>query len=170
MKTIQRDRLKFFTGKVGNATDTVENFLISLDLDCTRHTITNLEGVYDGKWGDYLIQALWYASDESLSLRLTFSDEFSALEHHRVKALIEHINSLIDFGTFSIVSSDHLPSLHYRFFVPRSEEEEPLIIKALEKCIAVVEQYHPAFEAVIIGELSVKEAVEVANLVPLGHG
>jgi hypothetical protein len=143
--------------------DIVENIAAYHDWDFDRIGQDQIAMAVEGQWRTYSITLAWSSYDETLRLICTFEME---PPEARLPALYETLNAVNDqcwAGAFTFWADQKLMVWRYGLVlsgeqVASAEQIDTLINAA----VMSAERYYPAFQLVVWGERSPKDALQVA--------
>jgi hypothetical protein len=123
-----------------------------------------------GKWSDHHFRFTWRDDLKSLHLSSTFDMRITEdVRRQNVADLLMYVNARLWIGHFDLWHEDGTVVFRHAMIFPGAEASpgqcEALLNLALEAC----EHYYPAFQYVIWGGKSAKEAVDAAVLECVGR-
>lgn len=143
--------------------DIVEHLAEHHDWDFDRIADDQIAMAVEGQWRTYSITLAWSGYDETLRMVCTFEME---PPEHRLPALYEGINAVNDqcwAGAFTWWDAQKLMVYRYGLVLAggqvASAEQIDTMINA---AVMSAERYYPAFQLVVWGERSAKDALQVA--------
>ncbi|MWD29133.1 diacylglyceryl transferase [Aquicoccus sp. SCR17] len=143
--------------------DIVEHLAEHHDWDFDRIADDQIAMAVEGQWRTYSITLAWSGYDETLRMVCTFEME---PPEDRLPALYEGINAVNDqcwAGAFTWWDAQKLMVYRYGLVLAggqvASAEQIDTMINA---AVMSAERYYPAFQLVVWGERSAKDALQVA--------
>jgi hypothetical protein len=151
------------------AMDVVETVIRAQGWNHKRVHDDEMAAEYRGKWCDYSLHFAW--SDEISAFHFTcaFDVRIPAHKTAAVHNLLAMVNDRLWLGHFCVWHEEGLPM--YRHALPlrrthmTAEQVEDLLDVAISEC----ERFYPAFQYVVWGGKSPKEALEAAIVDPVGE-
>ena len=149
--------------------DMVEHIAQSQDWEFNRVGEDQLTMMVEGQWRTYSLTLAWSAQDETL--RLISSFDLTPPEH-RITALFEILNGVNEncwSGFFTFWGAQNMMVYRYALGLsggqrPTPDQIDTMICEAILAC----EQFYPAFQMAIWGEVSLEEALQTALMNPHG--
>lgn len=153
-----------------NPIDMIEETVISEDWPYHRVNAEELIAEVDGRWCDYRVQFNWQSETRILQLCCIMDMRVQPQQMAPVYELLALINQRLALGHFEIDPDESVPLLRYALLLtgdrgPRVEALEELV----EIAVGESERFYPAFQFVIWGGKSPKEAASFAMLDTVGE-
>ena len=153
-----------------NPLDVVEELVIANDWSFERPSEDELLADVPGRWAEYRLFFLWHEDVSALQFCCRIELEVPQRRRAAVNELLSHINEKLWFGHYEISSEErHAMFRHTSLFrgapYASAEQIEDMVEIALLEC----ERFYPAFDLVIRGGKTVREAVAAAILDPIGE-
>ncbi len=143
--------------------DIVEHIAEHHDWDFDRIHDDQIAMAVEGQWRTYSITLAWSAYDETLRLICTF--EMQPPEN-KTPALLETLNQVNDqcwAGAFTWWESHQLMVYRYGLVLAGGQIASPdQIDTMISAAVLSAERYYPAFQLVVWGDQSPKDAMQVA--------
>jgi hypothetical protein len=146
--------------------DMLEHYFREHNWDCERDSEDEIMATVKGSWSDYELRGLWRSDDQVLQfIAMTGISAAATLDRGALHELIGLINEQLWIGHFELWSSDG--AILFRHAVLLDCEEEAalsmpqahaLVDAAIEEC----ERYYPAFQFVLWGGKTPREALASA--------
>jgi hypothetical protein len=155
---------------ISNPVDLIEETIVSEDW--SYHRLTHDEIIFEipGRWGDYRFQFIWQEEVKYLQFYCILDMRIQPKDLTNLHELIILINERVLLGNFEISPEEAMPAYRYTLLLLNvnmltTDYLEELINTALLEA----ERFYPAFQLVIWGGKSAKEAAAVAMLETLGE-
>ncbi len=159
-----------------------ESSFLSNPIDFIEETINQEEWAYHrlsfheiafevpGRWGDYRLQFVWQEDIKILQLFAIIDMRAALKDLSSLHELLNLINERLPLGHFEVSQDDAMPTYRHNLLLLTSkilttDYLEEMIDIAVIEC----ERFYPAFQFVIWGGKSAKEAAEVALLETQGE-
>ncbi|MGI4851245.1 MAG: YbjN domain-containing protein [Janthinobacterium lividum] len=159
-----------------------ESAIFSNPIDFIEETISEEDWAYHrigpkeiafeipGRWGDYRLQFVWQDDMKILQLFAILDMQATDKNLPSLYELLSIINARLPLGHFEISHDDGMPTyrnslLHLNARNLTTEYLEDIVDIAVIEC----ERFYPAFQFVIWGGKSAKEAADVALLETQGE-
>ncbi|RFP91221.1 diacylglyceryl transferase [Rhodobacteraceae bacterium 63075] len=150
--------------------DIVENLASYNDWDFDRVGDDQIAMAVEGQWRTYSITLAWSGYDETLRLICTFEME---PPEEQLPALYDTLNEVNDkcwAGAFSYWREQKLMVYKYGLVLAGGNTASPEQIDTLISCAVMsAERYYPAFQLVVYGGRTPREAMQVAIAEAYGH-
>ena len=122
-----------------------------------------------GNWCDYRMYFSWQEDLAAVYFSCLFDVRIPAQKRPQAADLVAMINEKLWLGHFDLCSEDLVPMFRHTMLMrggnPSIEPLEDLVDIALNEC----ERYFPAFQFVLWGGKSPREALDAAMLDPVGE-
>jgi hypothetical protein len=150
--------------------DFIEDIVSTQEWPYQRLSQEELMVEIPGRWCEYRVHFFWQEDINILHLSSYLDMRVQHKDLKNVYELMAHINEKLALGHFEISEEDIIPSYRYAFLMfdgkaIKAEYIEDIIEIALSEC----ERFYPAFQFVIFGNKSAKEAISVALLDTAGE-
>ncbi len=150
--------------------DIVENLASYNEWDFDRVGDDQIAMAVEGQWRTYSITLAWSGYDETLRLICTFEME---PPDEQLPALYDTLNEVNDkcwAGAFSYWREQKLMVYKYGLVLAGGNTASPEQIDTLISCAVMsAERYYPAFQLVVYGGRTPREAMQVAIAEAYGH-
>ena len=153
-----------------NPVDLIEETIVSEDW--SYHRLSHDEIIFEipGRWGDYRFQFVWQEEVRVLQFYCIFDMRVQPKNLSAVHELLALVNERLPLGHFEISPDEAMPTYRYSLLLLSINT---LTTDYLEELINIAlvesERFYPAFQFVILGGKSAKEAASVAMLETLGE-
>jgi hypothetical protein len=153
-----------------NPLDVVEEIVVAHEWPFDRQGDDELSVSVSGGWCDYHLGFSFCPAQGGMQLACAYDMRVPGNRQRDVHSLLAHINERMWLGHFDLWSDDAIPMYRNGVLlrdneVPRSRHMEELIEIAITEC----ERYYPAFQFVVWGGKSPREAVAAAMLDTVGE-
>jgi hypothetical protein len=159
-----------FEPDAGGPLDTIERLALSADLEAQRVDETELHVNLTGSWRDVSVWFAWREEAQVLQIGAPLEMKVPPAKRAEVHALLALVNERLWLGHFDYWEADY--GLIYRngAVLPAGQsmdhsQAEILLRGALE----AFDKYYPAFNYVVWGGKSAKEAIEACVLETVGN-
>ncbi|AIL13011.1 hypothetical protein IM40_05040 [Candidatus Paracaedimonas acanthamoebae] len=153
-----------------NPIDFIEETLNSEEWPCYRLSSEELLIEIPGRWCDYRLQFIWQEDLNVLQLFCLMDIRLQAKVKTEIQELLCLINEKLAIGHFEMMPEEGVPTYRYGYLLLNVKN---LAIEVVEEMInisiAECEKFYPAFQFVIWGGKSAKEAASVAMLDTVGE-
>ncbi|UYV36296.1 YbjN domain-containing protein [Rhodobacteraceae bacterium D3-12] len=143
--------------------DIVESLAAHYDWDFDRIADDQIAMAVEGQWRTYSITLAWSGYDETLRMVCTFEME---PPEEKLPALYEVLNATNDqcwSGAFTYWAEQKLMVYRYGLLLAGGQMASPDQINTLiSAAVHNAERYYPAFQLVVYGDRSPKDALQVA--------
>ncbi len=143
--------------------DIVENIAEHKSWDFDRIAEDQIAMAVEGRWRTYSITLAWSAYDETLRMVCTFEMEPPAHKHGVLFEALNEINDQCWAGAFTYWTEQSLMVYRYGLLLSGGQVASADQISTLiSSAVATSERYYPAFQLVVYGDHSAKDAMQVA--------
>lgn len=153
-----------------NPIDLIEQLMVANQWVFDRTNDEELAVEVAGRWCDYRMFFSWREDVSALHFSCAFDMRVPAAKLAPVHQLLSQVNEKLWLGHFDLWSEDGLPL--FRHAVPLRgtsgaslEQLEDLVTAALREC----DRFYPAFQFVVWGGKTPKEAVALSMIDPVGE-
>ena len=153
-----------------NPTEVVEEILLNQEWTYQRISPFEVAAEVEARWGVHRLQFYW--QDEYDIFHLTcFMDlrvtEKEAPEFYKLLALL---NERVLMGHFELFSNEGIPAYRHSLMLPSSQStQSELIEHSIALALEETDRFYPAFQLVIAGEKSAKDAASISILDTAGE-
>ncbi len=153
-----------------NPIDIAERVVSSHDWVFDRRSDQEMVVQVPGRWCDYSLFFTWNLDVDAVHFSCAFDMRVADEKRHLMHELLALINERMWLGHFGLWDEEGLPMFRHALPLrgadgPSKEQMEDIVDVAIEEC----ERFYPAFQYVLWGGKSAKEAVEVAMIDTVGE-
>ena len=150
--------------------DTVEQLVIINEWPFDRHNHEEMAVQIPGTWCNYSLYFAWNGDMEAMHFTCAFDIRVTEEKREQAGGLLAAINEKLWLGHFGFWGEEGLPMFRTTLLLRGHsgvtvEHAEDLVETAIIEC----ERFYPAFEHVIFGGKTAKEAVEAAMIETVGE-
>ena len=150
--------------------DFVEDIITTQEWPYQRTTSEEIIVEIPGRWCDYRVHFLWQSEITIMHISSFFDMQIQPASFKLVYELMALINEKLALGHFEISAEEVVPSYRYAFLINDTRLLTlDYIEDILEISISECERFYPAFQFVILGGKTAKEAIDVALLDTVGE-
>ena len=153
-----------------NPTEIVEDIILNQEWTHQRLSAVELAAEVEARWGLYRLQFYWQEEFDIFHLTCFMDlrvDEKEGSEFYKLLALL---NERVLMGHFELFSNEGIPAYRHSFMLPSAQStQSELIEHAIALALEETDRFYPAFQLVIAGEKSAKEAASIAILDTAGE-
>jgi len=143
--------------------DIVENLAAYHDWDFDRIAEDQIAMAVEGQWRTYSITLAWSAYDETLRLICTFEMEPPSEKLPQLYEAINAVNDQCWAGAYTYWEAQKLMVYRYGLVLSGGMVASPEQIDTLiSAAVMSAERYYPAFQLVVWGNRTAKDALQVA--------
>ncbi len=143
--------------------DMVETLAAHHDWEFDRIHDDQIAMAVEGQWRTYSITLAWSGYDETLRLICTFEMEPPKEALPRLHEALNAINDRCWAGAFTYWEEQQLMVYRYGLVLAGGQMASPEQIDTMiNAAVLSAERYYPAFQLVVWGERSAKDALQVA--------
>jgi hypothetical protein len=155
---------------LSNPLDLVEQVIIDRDWAYDRPADEELVAEVTSAWCNYRIWFTWQAEQGALIFSCAFETKLPKTSRAKVYPLLSMVNEKLWVGHFDLISEDNSIVFRHTMLmrggcVASTEQLEDLIDIAVQEC----ERFFPAFQALIWGNRTPEDALEVAIFETIGE-
>lgn len=155
---------------LSNPLDLVEQVIIDRDWAYDRPTDEELVAEVTSSWCNYRIWYSWQADQGALMFSCMFETKLPRAARSKVYPLLSMVNEKLWAGHFDLMSEDNAVAFRHTMLlrggcVVSTEQLEDLIDIAIQEC----ERFFPAFQALVWGNKTAEQALEVAIFETVGE-
>lgn len=150
--------------------DVVEHVLVAENLSFDRTDDGDLAFTLTGDWKDYDLWFVWRPEVDCLQLCLSLDMRAGEKQRRGVHELLSLINQRIWLGHFEVWAEDGEVVFRHALSVPHGER--PTLAQAASMIDAAVEaadRFYPAFDFLLKGSKSPREAMAACMFETAGH-
>ena len=156
--------------QVANPLDVIEQILGQNDWVCERASDSEMVAEAPGKWCDYAMFFSWAREISAMHFSCAFDIKVPANRRGALYELLALANERLWIGHFGLESDDGVPVFRHAVLLrgapgASAESLEDLVDIALNEC----ERFFPAFQFVLWGGKTPKDALEAAMLDCVGE-
>jgi hypothetical protein len=124
----------------------------------------------EGSWCSYSIHFTWNAEYQSLHINCCMDMRLPVEKRNEVNALLADINAKLWIGHFSIGQESLMPTYRHTLLMLGAEAIKSLEIEnIIETALGECDRFYPAFQFVVWGGKSAREAMDCALLECVGE-
>ncbi|HEV7369847.1 YbjN domain-containing protein [Arenibaculum sp.] len=158
------------TQSTNNPLDIVEEIVTANEWPFDRSTEDEMIVEISGRWCDYRLFFVWQAEVSAMQFSCQFDMRVPTGRRPTVSELLADVNARMWLGHFDVCSDENTPMFRHTTLLRGArgasvEQLEDLVDIALSEC----ERYYPAFQFVIWGGKTAREAVAAAILDTMGE-
>ena len=143
--------------------DIVENIAAHEAWDFDRIAEDQIAMIVEGRWRTYSITLAWSAYDQTLRMVCTFEMEPPANKYGVLFEALNEINDQCWAGAFTYWTEQSVMVYRYGLLLCGGQvASTDQISKMISSAVAASERYYPAFQLVVYGDQSAKDAMQVA--------
>lgn len=155
---------------LSNPLDLVEQVIIDRDWAYDRPADEELVAEVVSSWCNYRIWFTWQAEQGALIFSCAFETKLPKNLRTKVYPLLAMVNEKLWAGHFDLITDDNAIAFRHTMLmrggcVVSTETLEDLIDIAVQEC----ERFFPAFQALVWGNKSAEEAMQVAIFETVGE-
>jgi hypothetical protein len=150
--------------------DMVERTLSLYEWQSDRGCDTEIAAQAPGKWSDYSLFFKWSDNAEAMQLTCAFDMRINDQQRQAVHELLVLANERMWLGHFTLWLDEGQPM--FRHALPLRGADAPTLGQVqdmIETAVYECERFYPAFQYVIWGGRSAKDAIEMALLETVGE-
>ncbi|WP_404383514.1 YbjN domain-containing protein [Caenispirillum salinarum] len=151
-----------------NPIDLVETVALSRDWPVDRPSAQEAAMDVPGHWCEYGLFFAWSQDLESLHFTCAFDMRIPKDRWPDAYELLAHLNERMWLGHFALWHDDGIPMFRHTAMLRHGLNEETLeelMDLAVEEC----ERFHPAFQFLIDGGMTARQAIDAAMLDTVGE-
>lgn len=153
-----------------NPLDLVEQVVAANDWAFDRRSDEELAAEVPGKWCNYSLYFAWREDMEAMHFTCAFDMKVPDAKKPAISELLVMVNEKLWLGHFGLWEDEGVPMFRHTSLLRgsiglSSEQAEDLVDIAVTEC----ERFYPAFQFVIWGGKSAKEAVAASMLDTVGE-
>lgn len=153
-----------------NPTEIVEEILLNQEWTYQRISPFEVAAEVEARWGIYRLQFYWQEEYDIFHLTCFMDLRVTEKEAHEFYKLLALLNERVLMGHFELFSNDGIPAYRHSLMLPSSQStQSELIEHAIALSLEETDRFYPAFQLVIAGEKSAKEAASIAILDTAGE-
>lgn len=155
---------------LNNPTDIVEDLLITQEWGYQRLSDTEIAAEVEARWGIYRMQFFWQHDYDIFHLTCFLDTRVSHEHETEFYKLLALLNERVLMGHFELFSDDLTPAYRHSFTLPMNQNAQAEILEhAIALALDETDRFYPAFQLVIAGEKTAKEAASIAVLDTAGE-
>lgn len=153
-----------------NPLDLIEQLVCSNDWAFDRRSEEELAVEVPGQWCNYSLYFAWREALGAMHFTCAFDMKVPVTKHPQVYELLAAINEKLWIGHFSLWEEDCTPMFRHTSLIKGGfgldpEQVEEIVDIAVSEC----ERFYPAFQFLIWGGKTAKEAIAAAMLDTVGE-
>lgn len=151
-----------------NPLEVIEEIVLNKDWSCDRRGPDELAIEIVGQWCDFSLYFAWSESAGALHFSCAFDLRVPPNKRDEISRLLALVNEKMWLGFFSYWEEEGLPLFRHTMLMrgtPKVEQLEDLLEIALNEC----NRFYPAFQFVIWGGKTAREAVDAAMIETVGE-
>lgn len=153
-----------------NPLDMVEQFVIANDWAFDRRSDDELAVEVPGNWSNYSLYFAWREDMGAIHFTVAFEMKIPEAKRPAVWELLATINEKMWFGHFGLWEEEGVPMFRHTALLRGSPGLSPEQVEDLmDIAVAECERFYPAFQFVIWGGKSAREAVAASLLETVGE-
>lgn len=153
-----------------NPTELVEDIILNQEWSYQRISPLELAAEVEARWGIYRLQFYWQEEFDIFHLTCFMDLRVVEKEGAEFYKLLALLNERVLMGHFELFSNEGIPAYRHSFMLPSDESTQmELIEHSIALALEEADRFYPAFQLVIAGEKSAKEAASIAILDTAGE-
>lgn len=153
-----------------NPIDTAEELIHDRDWLCDRPVEEEILAEVKGDWCDYRIWFTWQAELDVLIFSCAIDAKIPESQHAALYPMIAQMNQKLWLGHFELCAEEGIITFRHALLLRGTagaspEQLEDVIDIAVMEC----DRFYPAFQSVLWGGRTIKDAVDIAMLEPVGE-
>jgi hypothetical protein len=153
-----------------NPLDVVEQIVVANDWQFDRRSDEEMAVQVPGHWCDYSLYFAWCDEASAMHFSCAFDMRVPTEKRSPVHDLLALVNEKMWLGHFGIWDDDGLPMFRHAILLrgvtgPSVEQLEDLVEIAITEC----ERFYPAFQFVVWGGKTAREAMAAAMIDTVGE-
>jgi hypothetical protein len=153
-----------------NPLDLVEQFIIANDWAYDRRSDEELAAEVPGKWCNYSMYFAWREDMNAMHFTCAFDMKVHEAKRQSIHELLAMVNEKLWFGHFGLWAEEGVPMFRHTALLRGTpglsgEQAEDMVDIAVAEC----ERFYPAFQFVIWGGKSARDAVDASLLETVGE-
>ncbi|HSK41098.1 MAG TPA: YbjN domain-containing protein [Arenibaculum sp.] len=158
------------TRSTNNPLDVVEEIVVANEWPFDRSSDDEMIVEISGRWCDYRLYFVWQPDVSAMQFSCQFDMRVPSGRRVAVSELLAEINGRMWLGHFDVCSDENTPMFRHTTLLRGArgasvEQLEDLVDIALSEC----ERYYPAFQFVIWGGKTARDAISAAILDTVGE-
>lgn len=150
-------------------------------IDVVEHFASVKEWVFDrrsdeevaieapGSWCDYGLFFAWSEELRALHFSCAFDMRVPAKARGQIYELLAHLNERLWIGHFALWMDEGVPMFRHTVQVPDRAASRQTVEELIDIAVGECERFYPAFQFVIWGGKSAREAIQAAMLDVMGE-
>ena len=160
----------FLSDTTHNPIDTAEELIHNRDWLCDRPVEEEILAEVKGDWCDYRIWFTWQAELGVLMFSCAMESKVPACHHQALYPMIAQMNQKLWLGHFDFCEEQGELTFRHALLLRgtagvSSEQLEDMIDIAVMEC----DRFYPALQSVLWGGRTLKDALDIAMLEPVGE-
>lgn len=153
-----------------NPTEIVEEILLNQEWTYQRMSPFEVAAEVEARWGIYRLQFYWQEEYDIFHLTCFMDLRVTEKEAPELYKLLALLNERVLMGHFELFSNEGIPAYRHSLMLPSSQStQSELIEHSIALSLEETDRFYPAFQLVIAGEKSAKEAASIAILDTAGE-
>lgn len=152
-----------------NPIDLVERVATGKDWSCERRSVEEVAVEVPGRWCDYGLYFAWSEELGALHFSCAFDMRIDAQRQAQVYELLAHLNERLWLGHFAIWMDEGIPMFRHTVQVTDLAAARLVLEDLIAIAVAECERFYPAFQFVIWGGKSARDAIQAAMLDVMGE-
>ena len=146
-----------------NPLDAVEEIILTQEWPCQRLGPEELTCEVSGRWCEYQLHFVWQENERVLQFFLLMDMRVPPKSEAQVYELLSLLNNQLSLGNFEIFPGESTPAFRHGLLLPGTRTvSDQLLVDMIEIALSTCEKFYPAFQFVIWGGKSAKEAATMA--------
>ncbi|MBN8531513.1 MAG: YbjN domain-containing protein [Alphaproteobacteria bacterium] len=153
-----------------NPLSIVEEVVLGRDLPCERVSDEEFVAEMSSLWCNLKLWFVWKAECQTLMISCIFDGKVPERSRANLYPLLAMVNDALWLGHFGICAEESAISYRYSMILKSGASlTEDVMEDILSQAISECERFYPAFQSVVWGGKSVKEAMEAAIFETVGE-
>lgn len=152
-----------------NPLDVIEEVALGREWQVDRCSEVELAVEAPGHWCNYGLYFAWAEDMQALHFSCALDMRVPDRARPQVLELINQLNDRLWIGHFSLWMEQALPVFRHTLLTPELRMGSDMLNSLIDMALAEAERFYPAFQFIIWGGKSAKEAMEAAMLDTVGH-
>lgn len=150
--------------------DVVEHVLNAENLSFDRTEDGDLAFTLTGDWKDYELWFAWRPEADCLQLCLSIDRKAGAEQRPGVQELVNLVNQRVWLGHFEVWADDGEVIFRHALCLPDGERPTPAqTASMIDAAMEAADRFYPAFDFLLLGAHSAKEAMAACMFETHGH-
>lgn len=158
-----------------NPTDIIENLILDQEWSYQRISAVEIAAEVEARWGIYRLQFYWQEEFDIFHVSCLMDMRVEEQDSAQFYELLALLNERVLMGHFELFTPERIPAYRHSFIIPASQNvqgqnpQAELIEHAAALALEETDRFYPAFQLVIAGEKTAKEAASITILDTAGE-